>query len=81
MKEGLHPKLNEITIRCSCGSEIQTLSTLKDLSVTICSACHPFFTGKQKIIDTAGRVEKFRTRYAAKKEVEKKAPRTVTISK
>lgn len=80
MKEGIHPELNKITIKCSCGNEIQTISTVKQLHVAICSHCHPFFTGKQKIVDTAGRVEKFKQRYAKKKEVpKKKAPRTITI--
>ncbi len=80
MKENIHPQVNEITIRCSCGNEIQTLSTMKELTVSICSACHPFFTGKQKILDTAGRVEKYKNRYAQKAEPVKKGPRTVTIS-
>ncbi len=63
MKEGIHPEYNAIKIRCACGNEIETGSTVKALSVDICSACHPFFTGKQKLIDTAGRVEKFNTKY------------------
>jgi large subunit ribosomal protein L31 len=66
MKEKIHPKYSEISISCACGNVVKTWSTLgKDLSVEICSGCHPFFTGKQKIIDSAGKVEKFRTRYAA----------------
>lgn len=65
MKEKIHPKYSDITITCACGNIIKTSSTLgKDLSVEICSACHPFFTGKQKIIDSAGKVDKFRKRYA-----------------
>lgn len=65
MKEKIHPKSAEITITCACGNQIKTTSTLgKDFTVEICSACHPFFTGKQKIIDSAGKVEKFQKRYA-----------------
>jgi large subunit ribosomal protein L31 len=67
MKEKIHPKYNEITITCSCGNSFKTRSTLgRDLHVEVCAACHPFYTGKQKILDTAGRVEKFRQRYAKK---------------
>ena len=63
MKQGIHPKYIESVIRCACGNEIRTRSTVKDYHVEICSACHPFFTGKQKLIDTAGRVEKFLRKY------------------
>ena len=63
MKEGIHPEYQQIVIKCACGNTIETGSTAKSMSVDICSACHPFFTGKQKLIDTAGRVEKFNTRY------------------
>ena len=64
MKSDIHPTYNEITVTCSCGSTFQTRSTLgKDLSVEVCSQCHPFFTGKQKLLDTAGRVDKFRKKY------------------
>lgn len=80
MKQGIHPVVHKVTIKCSCGHEIDTFSTQKELSISICSACHPFFTGKQKIIDTAGRVERFKQRYAKKAEPVKKAPRTVTIN-
>ena len=64
MKDGIHPEYYELTVRCACGSEIQTRTTLKDLHVEICPQCHPFFTGKQKIMDTAGRIEKFKRKYA-----------------
>lgn len=65
MKEKIHPKTAEISITCACGNVIKTYSTLcKDLSVEICSSCHPFFTGKQKILDSAGKVDKFNKRYA-----------------
>ncbi len=63
MKKNIHPKYEEIKITCACGNVFVTHSTKADMSVEICSACHPFFTGKQKIIDTAGRVEKFNKKY------------------
>jgi large subunit ribosomal protein L31 len=64
MKADIHPEYNEIKVACSCGNEFQTRSTLgEDLQVEVCSSCHPFFTGKQKLMDTAGRVDKFRKRY------------------
>ncbi|UFS72447.1 50S ribosomal protein L31 [Geomonas sp. RF6] len=63
MKEGIHPKYNEITVKCLCGNAFQTRSTAKEISTEICSQCHPFYTGKQKLIDTAGRVERFKKRY------------------
>ena len=63
MKEKIHPKYYETTITCACGNVIHTRSTAKDIHVEICSHCHPFFTGKQKLVDTAGRVERFRKRY------------------
>ena len=67
MKAEIHPEYSEITITCSCGHSFKTGSTMgKDLHVDICSKCHPFFTGQQKMVDTAGRVEKFRQRYAKK---------------
>lgn len=63
MKQGLHPEYHEVTAVCSCGNSFQTRSTLKDLHVEICSACHPYFTGKQKLLDSAGRIERFRRKY------------------
>jgi large subunit ribosomal protein L31 len=65
MKQGIHPEYTDTKIRCLCGSEIHTRSTAnkEELQVEICSSCHPFFTGQQKIIDTAGRVERFKQRY------------------
>ncbi len=67
MKAKIHPEYQEITVTCSCGNTWTTRSTLgKDLHVEVCSACHPFYTGKQKIVDTAGRVERFRQKYARK---------------
>lgn len=64
MKKDIHPKYNTINATCACGSSFEIGSVLPELNVEICSACHPFFTGKQKLIDTAGRIEKFRRRYA-----------------
>ena len=67
MKADIHPKYTEIDVTCSCGVTFKTRSTInKPLHVEVCSACHPFYTGKQKIVDTAGRVEKFRQRYGQK---------------
>ena len=66
MKEGIHPKYVETTITCGCGNEVKTHSTVKDIHLEICSNCHPFFSGKQKIVDTAGRVERFRKKYGMK---------------
>lgn len=63
MKADIHPKYVETTITCACGEVIQTRSTVPNLRVVICSKCHPFFTGRQKLVDTAGRVEKFRRKY------------------
>lgn len=66
MKEGIHPDYKETTITCVCGNVINTRSTKKDIKTEICSNCHPFMTGKQKIMDTAGRVERFKKKYEAK---------------
>ena len=67
MKAEVHPVYAEINVTCSCGNTFKTRSTLaKDLQVEVCSACHPFYTGKQKLVDTAGRVERFAKRYGAK---------------
>lgn len=66
MKADIHPEYTEITVSCTCGNTFKTRSTLaQDLQVEVCSGCHPFYTGKQKIVDTAGRVDKFRKKYAA----------------
>jgi large subunit ribosomal protein L31 len=64
MKEKLHPVYKETTIACVCGEVIKTRSTKDNIRVEICSQCHPFYTGKQKLVDTAGRVERFKKRYA-----------------
>jgi len=76
LKEKIHPKYYETTITCACGNVIHTRSTAKNIHVEICSACHPFFTGKQKLLDTAGRVERFRRRY---KKEEKKSESGTTV--
>ncbi len=64
MKKDIHPQYAPTTIKCACGNAIEVGSTKKDISVEICSQCHPFFTGKQKLVDTAGRIERFRKKYA-----------------
>ncbi len=66
MKEGIHPKYEHTTIRCACGERIETASTKKDITVEICSKCHPFYTGTQTLVDTSGRVEKFNKKYGLK---------------
>ena len=66
VKEGIHPKYEQTTIRCACGEVIETGSTKKDIKVEICSKCHPFYTGKQKLVDTGGRVDRFNKKYGLK---------------
>lgn len=66
MKQGIHPEYNEATITCACGEVIQTRSTKGDIKVEICSKCHPFFTGRQKLVDTGGRVDRFKKRFNLK---------------
>jgi large subunit ribosomal protein L31 len=68
VKKGIHPEYKETTITCVCGNVIETRSTKKEIKVEICSQCHPFITGKQKLMDTAGRVERFRNKYAIKEK-------------
>lgn len=63
MKQGLHPEYKTVTVKCACGATFETRSTKDDLKVDICSNCHPFFTGKQKLVDTGGRVDRFNKRY------------------
>ncbi len=63
MKEGLHPEYVEATVKCACGNEFKTRSTKKEIRLDICSNCHPFFTGKQKLVDTGGRVDRFKKRF------------------
>lgn len=64
MKQGIHPEYTDTTIVCACGNTIQTKSTRDEIHVEICSVCHPFYTGKQRLVDTAGRVERFKRKYA-----------------
>ena len=66
MREKIHPKYEMTKITCACGHIIETRSTARDIKTEICSACHPFFTGKQKLVDTAGRIERFRRKYNIK---------------
>ena len=66
MKAGIHPKCEQTTIRCACGAVYNTGSTKKNITVEICANCHPFYTGKQKLVDTSGRVDKFNKRYNIK---------------
>lgn len=68
MKADIHPEYQEAVIQCTCGNIIQTRSTVPDIRIGICSACHPFFTGEQRFVDTAGRVDKFSKRYGEKTE-------------
>ncbi len=70
MKTGIHPKYSDMKVTCTCGNTFTTRSTLgEDLNVEVCSECHPFYTGKQKIVDTGGRVDKFRQKYGVKESV------------
>jgi large subunit ribosomal protein L31 len=73
VKPEIHPKYVKVQIKCACGNEFETKSTsLKPISVEICANCHPFYTGRQKLIDTAGRIERFRRKYAKKPEADEK---------
>jgi large subunit ribosomal protein L31 len=84
MKEGIHPKYFETVVTCGCGNTFKTRSTRKELKVDICNMCHPFYTGKLKYVDTAGRIEKFQTKFAAgeyaslKRAAKKKAAKPET---
>jgi large subunit ribosomal protein L31 len=66
MKEGIHPNYGKAVVKCACGETFETGSTKKELHVEICSQCHPFFTGKQKLVDTGGRVDRFKKKYGMK---------------
>lgn len=66
MKKGIHPKYMRTKVVCVCGNQFETRSTVPEIRVEICSSCHPYFTGKQKLVDTAGRVERFRRKYGIK---------------
>ncbi len=82
MKSGVHPNYHEVAVVCACGNTFKTRSTYKSdvLHLEICSKCHPFFTGKQKLIDSAGRVERFRRKYAAVRKKKSEAAETKTSS-
>ena len=73
MKEGIHPTYKAVAVRCACGNTFTTRSTKKELHLEICSACHPFFTGRQKLIDTEGRVERFTKKFGAQTTAKRKA--------
>ena len=75
MKEGIHPEYHKINAQCACGNEIELGSVDKEIRTEICSACHPFFTGEQRFVDTAGRVDKFAKRYGDSKARRLKAPK------
>lgn len=66
MRDGIHPEFKEVTAKCACGATFTTLSTKDALNVEICSKCHPFYTGKQKLVDTGGRIDKFNKKYNLK---------------
>lgn len=76
MKPGIHPKYQEVTVRCACGNTFKTRSTKPELHLEICNQCHPFFTGRQKLIDTEGRVERFTKRFGAQTAEGRKAQAT-----
>jgi len=73
VKKDIHPKYYKTTVSCACGNVFETRSTKKDIRVEICSNCHPFMTGRQKLVDTAGRVDRYRRKYGLDKKEEKKA--------
>jgi large subunit ribosomal protein L31 len=85
MKPGIHPEYNEVTVHCACGATWKTRSTQKDLHLDICSQCHPFFTGRQKLIDTEGRVDRFTKKFGAqtveKRKVAAKAAKDTKAKK
>jgi large subunit ribosomal protein L31 len=73
MKKDIHPEYAQTTVKCACGNVMETASTKQNISVEICSQCHPFFTGKQKLVDTAGRIERFRRKYEKFHQMQKAA--------
>ncbi len=82
MKKKIHPELKETVIKCACGATYTTFATKENIHVDICSACHPFFTGKQKLVDTAGRVEKFKKRLSKKgPPIQKKTKKKKSVRK
>src|SRR5437764_3201136 len=81
MREGIHPNYVQATVVCACGNTFQTRSTKPMIRLEICSSCHPFFTGRQKFVDTAGRVERFQKRFANTPEESAKKPQPVKLAK
>ena len=81
MKTGIHPDYVPCTVRCSCGNTFVTRATKPELRVELCSECHPFYTGKQKLVDTGGRVERFQRRYAKAEAAQKAAPQKAAAQK
>ena len=79
MKADIHPDYVEATVRCSCGNTFTTRSTKSDLHVELCNECHPFFTGKQKLVDSGGRVERFQRRYGQRKPAKARRPRRLNV--
>lgn len=80
MKKGIHPEYVEAMVKCGCGNTFKTRSTVPQLNVEICSVCHPFYTGKQKYVDAAGRIEKFQKKYAGKYGVKDKKEKDASNS-
>jgi large subunit ribosomal protein L31 len=81
VKEGIHPKYHSVDVRCACGATWKTRSTKPELHLEICSSCHPFFTGKQKLLDTEGRVERFTKKYGAQTAASRKTAEKAAKSK
>jgi large subunit ribosomal protein L31 len=79
MKKEIHPEYKKSTVKCSCGNTFITRSTIGDLKIEICSNCHPFFTGQQKLVDSAGRVEKYMRKYEKYKQTQETSPKQTTI--
>ena len=77
MKAEIHPKYIETSIQCACGHKIETRSTVPDIHVEICSNCHPFYTGKQKLVDTAGRIDKFNRKFKKVRELQSQKPQSM----
>ncbi len=80
MKEGIHPKYLDTVVRCGCGNTFMTHSTVPEIKVDICNVCHPFFTGKLKFVDTAGRIEKFKSKFASAGYASLKKPKKVAAA-
>ena len=81
MKKDLHPELFDVKLSCVCGNSFETTSTVKSIEIDICSACHPYFTGNQKFVDRAGRIERFKERYTPKSKPEAKKAKPAVASK